>query len=107
MNGLMVIVMAAAAALCADVSVSLTSTHTEEQEILNALRGLSRSSIEPAAKISRSLCGEKEQSADGKFPGTGWRMCDLLRPKTIAKRQDGNSYNLNSFGLRYGKRQHS
>uniref|UniRef100_UPI0037E98C58 metastasis-suppressor KiSS-1 n=1 Tax=Semicossyphus pulcher TaxID=241346 RepID=UPI0037E98C58 len=100
MNGLLVALMMAALSAGVCTSVSLMSTrYTTEQEILKALTDFSQASTPPSAKDSGIL------SANGKLPGTRWRKSDLLRPQAVDKRQDVTSYNLNSFGLRYGKRQ--
>ncbi|XP_035518096.1 metastasis-suppressor KiSS-1 [Morone saxatilis] len=80
-----------------------SSYHSKDQVILKALRDLSRASIPASAKNSRNLPADKVHSADGKFPRSEWWMSKLVLPQTIKKRQDVSSYNLNSFGLRYGK----
>ncbi|XP_041639444.1 metastasis-suppressor KiSS-1 [Cheilinus undulatus] len=97
------------AALCVNIcsSITVTTTHNKEQEVLNALRNLSHPALSPAAKTSGSLCGHKERPTDGKFWRPGWRMCDWLHPQSPVRRQEVTSYNLNSYGLRYGKRQNA
>ncbi|XP_076605686.1 metastasis-suppressor KiSS-1 [Chaetodon auriga] len=83
---------------------SLKSTYfSEDRVILKALRDLSHVSIPTSSKGSGNLPADKVHSADGKFPRTHWWISELLHPQTIKKRQDVSSYNLNSFGLRYGK----
>ncbi|CAJ1050767.1 kisspeptin 1 prepropeptide [Xyrichtys novacula] len=96
------------AVLCADLcsSNTLTSAHTAEQEILNALIDFRRSSSLPAAKTSGTSPAEGERSVDRAWSKAGRRITDLIYSKTIKKRQDV-TYNLNSFGLRYGKRNHT
>ncbi|XP_034725072.1 metastasis-suppressor KiSS-1 [Etheostoma cragini] len=79
---------------------SMKSTYySGDRAILIALRDLSHASIALPAKTSGNLPADKIHSADGKFPRMGW----WLLPQTVKKRQDVSSYNLNSFGLRYGK----
>nr|ANV28064.1 kisspeptin 1 prepropeptide [Thalassoma bifasciatum] len=104
MNRLMVAVMMAA--LCADVysSITVTSTYTSERDFLNALRDARRLFPSTAAKHSGSCPVDGERTFEGAWSGRGRRIFDLLHLKTVGKRQDVTSYNLNSFGLRYGKR---
>nr|ACM07422.1 kisspeptin 1 [Dicentrarchus labrax] len=81
----------------------ISSYHSKDQVILKALRDLSHASILASAKNSGNLPADKVHSADGKFPRSEWLISKLVLPQTIKKRQDVSSYNLNSFGLRYGK----
>lgn len=74
-----------------------------DQEILKVLRDLSHASVLPSAKSSGNLPADKVHSSEGKFPRTGWWISKVALPQTIKKHQDVSSYNLNSFGLRYGK----
>ncbi|XP_074532972.1 metastasis-suppressor KiSS-1 [Halichoeres trimaculatus] len=96
-------------ALCADIysTASVTSTHTTEQDILKALKDFRRSFTSPAAKHSGNSLSEVGRTDDEASSGKAWRISDHLHLKTIGKRQDVTSYNLNSFGLRYGKRDQS
>nr|AEF32393.1 kisspeptin-1 [Seriola lalandi] len=83
---------------------TVTSTHlSEDQAILKTLRELSHASVPPSAKNSGNLAADKIHLADGKFPRTGWWFLKVVLPQTVKKRHDVSSYNLNSFGLRYGK----
>nr|QBE90285.1 kisspeptin 1 [Trachinotus ovatus]QBE90286.1 kisspeptin 1 [Trachinotus ovatus] len=82
---------------------TVTSTHyTEDQLILKALRDISHTSVLPSAKNSGNLAA-KIHWADGKFPRTRWWIPKVVLPRAIKKHHGGSSYNLNSFGLRYGK----
>ncbi|XP_068455141.1 metastasis-suppressor KiSS-1 [Clinocottus analis] len=76
-----------------------TSYNSEAQEILKALRDLSHAS----AKSSGKEPADEVHSAGGNLPRTGWWRSKVVLPQTARKRQDASSYNLNSFGLRYGK----
>ncbi|XP_059185708.1 metastasis-suppressor KiSS-1 [Centropristis striata] len=94
------------AALSTDVyttSIFKSTYYNEDQAILKALRESSHVSLPTSAKTSGNSPGEKVYGADGKFPLTAWWMSELILPQTVKKRQDVSSYNLNSFGLRYGK----
>ncbi|XP_039654557.1 metastasis-suppressor KiSS-1 [Perca fluviatilis] len=101
MPRLIVALMMAALSTEVYITSSMKSTYySEDQAILKALRDLRHASIALSAiKTSGNLHADKILSADGKFPRTGW----WLLPQTVRKRQDVSSYNLNSFGLRYGK----
>ncbi|KAK5871831.1 hypothetical protein PBY51_012576 [Eleginops maclovinus] len=103
------IIMLMMFALSAEVyaTISLESPYSEDQALLKALRDLSDASISPSAKTSGNLPFGKVHSADGHFHGTGWWISKVLLPQTTGKRQDMSSYNFNSFGLRYGKRQNT
>ncbi|KAL3057994.1 metastasis-suppressor KiSS-1 [Trematomus bernacchii] len=100
------IVMLMMASLSTEVytTISLESP-SEDQAILKALRDLSHASILSSAKTSGNIPFGKVHSADGRFHGTGWWISKVLLPQITGKRQDMSSYNFNSFGLRYGKRQ--
>nr|UNA06923.1 kisspeptin 1 [Scophthalmus maximus] len=94
------------AALSTDVctSSSLKSMHNSEDEgILKALRDLTDAAMATSAKNSWNFPADKIHSSDGKFPRSGWWISKVIFPQTIKKHQDVSSYNLNSFGLRYGK----
>ncbi|XP_075952986.1 metastasis-suppressor KiSS-1 [Anarhichas minor] len=80
-----------------------TAYYSEDQKILKALKDLSHASIPPSAKSSGNFPVDEVHSAEGKFPRTVWWMSKVVLPQTIRKRQDVSSFNLNSFGLRYGK----
>ncbi|XP_037634914.1 metastasis-suppressor KiSS-1 [Sebastes umbrosus] len=106
MPRLIVALMMAALSTEVYITSGLTSTYySEDQEILKALRDLSHASLPPSVKSSGNLPADEVHSADGKFPRAGWWISKVVLPQTIKKRQDVSSYNLNSFGLRYGKRQ--
>lgn len=74
-----------------------------DQVILKALRDSSHASIPTSSKDTGNLPADNIHSANEKFPRTEWWISELVHPQTIKKRQDASSYNLNSFGLRYGK----
>ncbi|XP_075318420.1 metastasis-suppressor KiSS-1 [Odontesthes bonariensis] len=74
---------------------TLKSLSSEDHTILKVLRDLRRWSALPSAKILGN--------AVGGFPKAGWWITKVVFPQTTNKRQDVSSYNLNSFGLRYGK----
>uniref|UniRef100_A0A3Q3NMW8 Kisspeptin 1 n=1 Tax=Mastacembelus armatus TaxID=205130 RepID=A0A3Q3NMW8_9TELE len=102
----LVIVALMIAALSAEVCTtsSFKSTyHSEDQAILKAMRDLNHASIQPSVKNSGNLPADNVFSNDVKFPRTAWWIPKVVLPQTIKKRQDVSSYNLNSFGLRYGK----
>nr|ADF59544.1 kisspeptin [Epinephelus bruneus] len=104
MPRLIVALMMAALSTEVCTTGSLKSTyHSEDQRVLKALRDLSHASIPPSAKSSVNLPADRVHSADGKFPRSGWWISKVIFPQTIKKHQDVSSYNLNSFGLRYGK----
>lgn len=73
-----------------------------DQSILKALRDLSHASMPPSANTG-NLRAVEIHLTDGKFLRTGWWIPKVVLPQTMKKRQDVSSYNLNSFGLRYGK----
>ncbi|XP_072239323.1 metastasis-suppressor KiSS-1 [Leuresthes tenuis] len=77
---------------------SLKSLYSEDHTILKVLRDLRRGSALPSAKILGNI-----HAVDGGFPKAGWWITKVVVPQTTNKRQDVSSYNLNSFGLRYGK----
>ncbi|XP_071773473.1 metastasis-suppressor KiSS-1 [Centroberyx gerrardi] len=79
---------------------NLRSTYyNEDQMILKALRDLASAATLPSAKSSGNLpTDEADPLVGAEFPMERWWM-----PKVTKKRQDLSSYNLNSFGLRYGK----
>nr|ANJ46819.1 kisspeptin 1 [Rachycentron canadum] len=104
MPRLFVALMMAALSTEVYTSSSVTSIHySEDQMILNALRDLSHASLLPSAKNFVDLAADKSHSADGKFPRTGWWIPKVVLPQTAKKRHNVSSYNMNSFGLRYGK----
>ncbi|XP_070759219.1 metastasis-suppressor KiSS-1 [Enoplosus armatus] len=104
MPRLIVALMMAALSTEVYTTSSLKSTYySDDQAILKALRDLSHASILPSAKSSGNVPADKVHSAEGKFSRTGWWISKVVLPQTIKKRQDVSSYNLNSFGLRYGK----
>ncbi|XP_054473740.1 metastasis-suppressor KiSS-1 [Anoplopoma fimbria] len=90
------------ALMMAASSTEVYTTYNEDQKIIKALRDSSHASIPPLTKSSRNLPADEVHSADGKFPRKGWWMSKVVLPQ-IRKRQDVSTYNLNSFGLRYGK----
>ncbi|XP_047188427.1 uncharacterized protein LOC124850046 [Scophthalmus maximus] len=94
------------AALSTDVctSSSLKSMHNSEDEgILKALRDLTDAAMATSAKNSWNFPADKIHSSDGKFARARWWIPNLVLPHSIKKHQDVSTYNLNSFGLRYGK----
>lgn len=74
-----------------------------DQIILKALRDLRHASMAPSARSSGNVSADEVHSAGRKFPKTEWWISKVVFPQPIKKRQDVSSYNLNSFGLRYGK----
>ncbi|XP_040014409.1 uncharacterized protein LOC120806932 isoform X3 [Xiphias gladius] len=104
MPQLIVALMMAALSTEVYTTSNLKSTpYNEDQAIMKALRDLSHASVSPPAKNSGNLPADKIHATDGKFPRTGWWIQKVVLPRSIKKRQDVSSYNLNSFGLRYGK----
>ncbi|XP_033181891.1 metastasis-suppressor KiSS-1 [Anabas testudineus] len=73
--------------------------YSEDQEILKALRDVSHASIPLSAKTAVNLLADKVHFPNRRFSRTAW----WILPQTIKKRQDMSPYNINSFGLRYGK----
>nr|AJP70562.1 kisspeptin 1 [Amphiprion sebae] len=103
MPPLFVVLMVAALSAEVHTSISLKSTfYRQDQAILKILRNLSHASTVQSAKSSGNSLVEIH-SADGIFPRPGWWIAKMVFPQTIKKRQDLSSYNLNSYGLRYGK----
>ncbi|XP_038553948.1 metastasis-suppressor KiSS-1 [Micropterus salmoides] len=104
MPRLIVALMMAALSTEVYTSTRLKSTYfSEDQATLKALRDLGHGSIPQSAKSSGRLPVDKVHLADEKFSRTGWWISKVVLPNTTKKRQDVSSYNLNSFGLRYGK----
>ncbi|XP_050930503.1 metastasis-suppressor KiSS-1 [Lates calcarifer] len=103
MPWLIVALMMAALSTEVYTTGSLKSTHySKDQSILKALRDLSHASMPPSANTG-NLRAVEIHLTDGKFLRTGWWIPKVVLPQTMKKRQDVSSYNLNSFGLRYGK----
>ncbi|XP_041836203.1 metastasis-suppressor KiSS-1 [Melanotaenia boesemani] len=91
MSTVVVALLMAALSVEAHTSGSFKSTlYSEGHSILKVLREMSHQF--PSARNSWI-----PHAADG-----GWWITKIS-PKTRNKRQDVSSYNLNSFGLRYGK----
>ncbi|XP_069373656.1 metastasis-suppressor KiSS-1 [Paralichthys olivaceus] len=80
-----------------------TTKYTEDKAILKALRDLSNAAVPPSAKNPTNLPAYMIHSTDVKFLRTRWWIPKLFLQQTTKKSQDVSSYNLNSFGLRYGK----
>uniref|UniRef100_A0A8C2XU66 Kisspeptin n=1 Tax=Cyclopterus lumpus TaxID=8103 RepID=A0A8C2XU66_CYCLU len=92
------------AALSTESSCLITSTwYHQDQELLKALRDLSHASISPSPRSSGNVPAAEVHSAGGKSPGPGWWRSQVVLLQTARKRPEASSYNLNSFGLRYGK----
>ncbi|KAM7402803.1 hypothetical protein PAMP_018014 [Pampus punctatissimus] len=62
--------------------------YSEDQAIFKALRDLSHVSILPASTFSGNLPADKVNSADKKFPRTGWWIPKVVLPQTVKKHQD-------------------
>ncbi|XP_042367138.1 metastasis-suppressor KiSS-1 [Plectropomus leopardus] len=97
------LMMAALSTEVYTISLLKSTYHSEDQEVFKALRDVSHASVPPSAKSMGYLPADKFHLADGKFPRAGWWISKVVFPRTIKQRQDVSSYNLNSFGLRYGK----
>ncbi|NP_001116393.1 metastin precursor [Oryzias latipes] len=74
-----------------------STIHTEDNALLKMLRNFNYLSS------SMKEWPKSDRSSDGGTPMVGCWMVKALHPVAIKKRQDLSSYNLNSFGLRYGK----
>nr|UYF08491.1 kisspeptin1 [Cynoglossus semilaevis] len=87
-------------------SSCLTSTHYDrDQVLLRALRDFRSTSLQQTIQHSGvNSPAEEFQRKARKVPGTQWwRSRFPLTPQAMKRHQDIFSYNLNSFGLRYGK----
>uniref|UniRef100_A0A673ABB7 Kisspeptin 1 n=1 Tax=Sphaeramia orbicularis TaxID=375764 RepID=A0A673ABB7_9TELE len=82
---------------------AINYAYVSDEAILDALRGWSHLSVPPPASLSRTLAADNVGSTDGRFPRKEWWAPMAPLSRKVHKRQDVSSYNLNSFGLRYGK----
>ncbi|XP_067361203.1 metastasis-suppressor KiSS-1 [Channa argus] len=81
------------------ISILKSTYYHQDQAIFKALRDLSQTSIPASAKTSGNLFANRIHSTNGTFLRRRW----WIIPQSVIKRQDMSTYNLNSFGLRYGK----
>uniref|UniRef100_A0A672IVV2 Secreted protein n=1 Tax=Salarias fasciatus TaxID=181472 RepID=A0A672IVV2_SALFA len=91
---LMVLMVAALSAEVYTRSCQRTSLYAHDPSILRVLDGGRQAPAPPSAR--RAL-----RSAGGILSKASWWK--LIFPLFIGKRQDVSTYNVNSFGLRYGK----
>ncbi|XP_069007079.1 metastasis-suppressor KiSS-1 [Embiotoca jacksoni] len=104
MSPLIVALMMTALSTEVSTTRSLKSSFgSEDQAIIRILRDLSHVLTLPSAKISGKVPADQVGTAHGNIPRAGWWIAKVVFPPSTKKHQAVSSYNLNSFGLRYGK----
>lgn len=87
------------------IHVNIKFCSFSDQVLLRALRDFRSTSLQQTIQHSGvNSPAEEFQRKARKVPGTQWwRSRFPLTPQAMKRHQDISSYNLNSFGLRYGK----